>query len=569
LVNFYEINDLASLLNRLNIGQNDQIFNFTENSEKHFTTPRGTEFLIPNDVFEFENGQIPTGNIRFSVREAYEPSDWFLNRLATETTDHQFLQTAGMLFTEARADGRPLRLRAGKEITIAVPSIGQPNPKMELFFGENQTKKGVSVIKWAGAQKKAFRLSLRKKEDNHFKLPTEVTDLIRNLTVELPEMPPTPNFDQPLIYPAFPKIPQKPIFRGQKPDRSTYVFQPKNAREKFYAKSKRDGILDKKYEKDAANFLKSNENYVERFQKFQKDSVDFIQKTTIFSENVAKWEIDVAARVQEWVKFRTAENRVSSFLGLQKMLQKPEKIWLTNYWKGGLSEILQQKATIFEPSKTQFKPRTYKNFKRDFDALENNAGVAVLNIQTTEELTEGFVNAINLAFDLARDTQNLKSTEFLSILLKKNAEFQKAEALMDAKMPEIMVTSGNENLMRSYVFETSKLGWINCDEFTDYPPSQMVAVRVEEPETAMMTIILTEKKAAVHLNAMTEGQYLTDFKLPKNTKARLVSLKVKDGQAELAIHNFTIGLDKTPVLKYEKMPVSELRAALNRLNLNG
>jgi OmpA family len=569
LATVFQFDDLASLLNRLDLGQKDVVFNFTEKEEKHFTTPRGTEILIPNDVFEFENGQIPTGNIRFSVREAYDPSDWFLNRLATETTDHQFLQTAGMLFTEASADGRLLRLRAGKEITIAVPSVGTPDPKMELFFGENHVEKGKSEVRWVGAKKKAFRLSLRQKSENRFKLPSEVAVLLKNMNFEVPPMLPIPDFEKPLIYPTFPKIPQKPIFRGQKPDRKTYVFRPKNAREKLYSKSKRTIILDEKFKKDEANFLKSNETYATKFAKFEKDSADFVQKITAHKKIVAQWEIDVAARIQEWVKFNDAETRTAKIVGLNKMLKNPEKIWLNEYWKGGLSTVLARKAKDFEPPKTKFKTCSYKNHKRDFDALENNVSVEVLNIQTTEELTEGFVDAINQAFALGNDSLNLKKTELLTDLMEKNDAFQKAQDIMNTKMPEIMVTSGNENMMRAYVFESAKLGWVNCDAFGNYPPSEMLAVRVEEAENAMMTIVLTEKNAAVNLLPMTEGQYLTNFNLPKNTKARLVSLKVKNGQAELAVHNFTIGRDKTPILKYEKMPIAELRAALNRLNVNG
>ena len=72
------------------------------------------------------------------------------NALATSSDEH-LLETGGMVYIAAEADGKPLELVKGKTMNIQMPLINslENNKGMELFYGETHaqtsTKNGVKT----------------------------------------------------------------------------------------------------------------------------------------------------------------------------------------------------------------------------------------------------------------------------------------------------------------------------------------------------------------------------------------------------------------------------------------
>ena len=94
---------------------------------------------------------------------------------------------------------------------------------------------------------------------------------------------------------------------------------------------------------------------------------------------------------------------------------------------------------------------------------------------------------------------------------------------------------------------------------------QPLIVDVKEPDDAMMMVMLTSIKSAVMMVPLKNGQYQSSLKLPSGKKVKLISIKVIEGHAQLAIKEFIVGQEQ-PKLEYKQVRFGELRQALERLN---
>lgn len=568
LVTIYRFDDLAGLFERIDIGQKDAVFEFSGTGEKEFTTARGTKIWLPEDALEFENGEIPTKNISLKIREAYQPSDWFLNRLGTETEAGELLQTAGMVFTEASSEGRPLRLRTGREITMAVPSEGQPDPAMQLFAGKNHAEAGMDNQKWQAVPDGLIKNSLRRKAPRTVKLPKEVADFLKKMPFEVAEKPEKLKFSKKLVEPKPPIEPSKPHFTTKKPERADFVFQPNELKERLYSTEKRRKIEDKKfadasefYEKGLATYQKRMKKYGAAVEKYRAESAEYSKKHDA-------WHADVKSRMAVWAAYSEKSYQAAIMKNLAAMLKNADKLAIPNNGKP-LSENLLEMAETYigkgkldntEPYKLGFAGIFLRKTDAPLDAM--NVSLAKRQYSSDNGTAMDMIYR-EVLFEVLRDSTGKMPG------LAKAPGFAAMEEVLQLKILEMGSKTGDLESMRAYVFRSSSLGWVNCDRFANLPPEDLMAIEVSETERAVLTIVLPKMKIAVNLTAFQDDLYRTAMRLPKGKKARLVSLKVQDGRALLAVHEFTIGKDAVPVLKYESMPLADLRKALERLNVSG
>jgi len=108
---------------------------FTINADKDtiIKGASGTVLHIQKNTFIDSSGQIVNGQIDIELKEAFSPADIVLCNLTT-TSDEQFLQSGGMIYTNATANGKPLQIAGGKEIGIAMPTDSTKDG-MQLFEG--------------------------------------------------------------------------------------------------------------------------------------------------------------------------------------------------------------------------------------------------------------------------------------------------------------------------------------------------------------------------------------------------------------------------------------------------
>jgi hypothetical protein len=130
---------------------------------------------------------------------------------------------------------------------------------------------------------------------------------------------------------------------------------------------------------------------------------------------------------------------------------------------------------------------------------------------------------------------------------------------------EKAVAAGNitkENLSY-YFFETNKLGWLNCDYFTNDAESVLVDVGVKKRANLDAKIIFKDRMAAMNVNSQNDA--IAFVKVPKGRKAWIVLMDFHQNSPRLALQEIETG-KPVPTLEFKAMSVAQIRNELGRLN---
>lgn len=103
---------------------------------------KGTRIDISPNSFVFEDGTAPTGEINVLLKEFYSPSDFIFSKVSMQHKNN-LLETRGMIFFEAKSEGKILKLKEGKTIKISFPVSAEAR-NMNLYTGTFKD----GYIKW-------------------------------------------------------------------------------------------------------------------------------------------------------------------------------------------------------------------------------------------------------------------------------------------------------------------------------------------------------------------------------------------------------------------------------------
>jgi len=273
IVTVKTIESLTALLAELN---QDRIQTFTLQSDEggRLEGKAGTNIWVAPNTFRFADGSQPQTPITLSLKEAYGYEEMILDGLSTHS-DGNLLETGGMIYLEASADGRPLEIEPGSDIAIGMPTQNQL-PGMQLFMGEQNT--GGQVANWRPTQQ-AFRTGFNEM---------------------LPALPQKPKLAHQWIKPPKPAIddsgepvkPRKPFKPNEpnKPDAEATYYQTGILRKLVIGKSR----LAKKEAKLYAKKMKDYERKMERYQK-RKATYDvailkYQEELSTFDQRHKEWQ---------------------------------------------------------------------------------------------------------------------------------------------------------------------------------------------------------------------------------------------------------------------------------------
>ncbi len=538
----YYFTSFADIKNRLQQEQNQEI-SFQNSKGKTITTPKGTILEIPSDAFVFEDGSIPTGKIDFQIKEAFKASDWFLNNLSTETIDGKLLQTAGMVYTDATSEGRKVKLIEGKSIKITIPSESKPINDMELFYGQ-QHDQSEGII-WKPTNEKESLISDPKKRRKKIPFTKETINSLKTLVFEIPEKPALVNYST-LTFPTKPQKPRKPSFRAKKPKREDFVFRAYSFKDKFKSKKEKEAIAQQKYEKH----LKQYKNNIIRHDKLMveyKQNLERYEKDLdTYHKKITEWEDETYKRM--YARFQYLEN-IDQYTAINSL-----SITCKN---GKLIPMIcgDGKGLITQIARTS----------HYYDHLSS----AVIDLQIKEaSIAKSYHDDYHKSYaKVYKKVPQPKTIKFNRIDFLRSIPklVEREETVLQNKLESCIELEGTRSAF-AYVANIRQLGWCNIDRFFKrFRRNQFVNVDVKENEDAMLMVILTNEKVSMGFKKLNSGKYRTLFNLPKGLKAQLVSMKIKNGIAQIAIHPFTIG-NMIPELIYKTIPISDLRQELKRLD---
>jgi hypothetical protein len=124
------INSLEDVL--LNLGPINKKFYINPNEETLLKGDKGTAVYIPADAFQFADGTSPKGKVKIELKECYLLTDMIAENMNT-TSGHQILETGGMVYFNATADGKQLSVKDGKAFVVGFPK-GSQTKEMDLFY---------------------------------------------------------------------------------------------------------------------------------------------------------------------------------------------------------------------------------------------------------------------------------------------------------------------------------------------------------------------------------------------------------------------------------------------------
>lgn len=122
----------SSLFLRENIP--NQIFKIKGTTKSVLSSKGGVKITIPKDAFINSSGNLVKGNIKIVFKEVLTVTDMVLGNLTT-TTNGKFLESGGMIYIDASANGKPLKLAKNKAVEFNVPTKNRKEGMM-IFEGE-------------------------------------------------------------------------------------------------------------------------------------------------------------------------------------------------------------------------------------------------------------------------------------------------------------------------------------------------------------------------------------------------------------------------------------------------
>ncbi len=127
---FENVDDLIT-----SVSEEDLIQRYSvDHNAQFFDLEYGTSVYIPAAAFVHADGSAPSGAIDLELIEAFTYTDMVSQNLVTRCKD-EILETGGMIYINATADGQALQLKEDKQIELIFP-VQKEEAGMELFYGE-------------------------------------------------------------------------------------------------------------------------------------------------------------------------------------------------------------------------------------------------------------------------------------------------------------------------------------------------------------------------------------------------------------------------------------------------
>ncbi len=119
--------------------------------------------------------------------------------------------------------------------------------------------------------------------------------------------------------------------------------------------------------------------------------------------------------------------------------------------------------------------------------------------------------------------------------------------------------------LQYYIFDSKKMGWMNCDQFVNPNPIQTdFRVKVPKSDKVFVKIVFTNYKT-VMIGDEKKGAFIFD-NLPLDEPIKVIVIDEKDGNTLVSITNTTISKKNYKVETLEKVSLSTLQKMLQELH---
>ncbi len=452
----------------------------------------GTAIYLPERCFMNANGEAVTDNVKVEIVEALTPEDFFRNNLQTISGD-KILESAGMIYIDATANGQSLAIAEGNSIRVEIPALSEGS-EYKIFSGDFDAKGDINWTESGELDNEMIPLPLSEFDFHYFK------------NVET------------AFYSGFEYHDSVPI--NDPKFENTYIATEEFA-QRFYSNyldSMNYGEGGPIWPFELYNTLKYDDFYAQygdphfrdlrdyELQNYKLDNVilsfylDNTDKPICFSDSFAYAYL----RPRE-IKDSIAESHLYGYSG--------------QYWSR-CSESFRRFMKLRQRAVAHYDPK-------GIDMETSNAKEALIKKGYTE-------------------SEANKQIKIHALRKNKIAQKRKRERLRaERNLAEFKIQSAYK-----IAFEVTKLGWINCDRFLDDPLAKPVEIAVKTTGDSLpfcdVTLFFPKRNLALKGHLEQDGSYhftgnaAPYTKLPINEEVLVVAMSSKNGVPHFGLQKFTM-----------------------------
>ncbi len=121
-----------------------QYFTIKGNETQEIKGEKGTKILIPANTFIDGFGNLITDNIQIELIEVFKITDFITSNLQT-LSDSTLLESAGMIYIDAKSNNKSLRLANNQKISITMPMLTSGSD-FQMFSGHFEENEKINWV---------------------------------------------------------------------------------------------------------------------------------------------------------------------------------------------------------------------------------------------------------------------------------------------------------------------------------------------------------------------------------------------------------------------------------------
>ncbi|MEM6699794.1 MAG: OmpA family protein, partial [Bacteroidota bacterium] len=251
----------------------EQLYTIDGTKDVRVVGENGTNIWIPKGAFVLADGSQPVGEIELTLKEAYDFSSMLMSDLSTTSGD-KLLETGGMVYLNATADGQELEINPEARLTIALPTE-EFKEDMQLFTGA-QDAHG-TVTDWTVTERPFVRsINATLGMPSRPQAPLRIVKM--TYTANMPDEP------KKVTKPTEPLLPRVPVKDRQR-------FQPNFWQKNFWTADRKVAMEEQLYERAMNRYHKNVKRYERRLEQYdiqQKEYKDYLDRRVAWLEEKRK-----------------------------------------------------------------------------------------------------------------------------------------------------------------------------------------------------------------------------------------------------------------------------------------
>lgn len=508
-----------------------QYFDINPNQDNVIEGLKGSIIIMPKGCFKDENDNLVESDVKIELAESLSMNDILLSNLNT-TSNGQLLETDGMIYFNATANGKQLTINKDTPIHIEMPT-NKKKPNMMVYKGVRDEKGNMNWTEPKEINNYLMTVDLNSLDflPEGFQKEVERNMPYRNYTVA------NQNLVDSLYY-SFSN------FNGR------YALRVRNLNfnEAYYNRNKK--VENGKYTDDSYEYKEGGEDngilIKSDTSKTSKCGIDPAIIKVIKSEKYQNTLIatrEFEARLK--VIFKTCDNRILEIYikNLDKNLYELDEMAVK-----ALDEFGQDQREDFERFAQQ-RLTKIKNADKYAELLRGYYQTQLANVKSELEQNQAKVRK-------ALEKQNIESENLIKDykkLLFKREKFR----------------------METYGFEWTNTGWINVDIGTvpktwDEQPLEVAVNNGKSFDRVYTYVIYESIKSLYRLNTDDNEQFYVGnnqdkmMLMPKKERAIVIAIGYKSDMPSLAIQEFETGSKPKITVNLSSSDSEKVKQAINQ-----